>query len=223
MNKPTEPVDLWQLSIDAAKRAWHASAIKDTKPVKEPVPDDAEIGAREEELGNPGFKIVLRQAPRVEINPDLRRGPGSGSMPVTKEHLIKKHLIVGKEHSVQNALAYRIGGEMEVNTDFGRADIVQWESKLLVEVKTFGAWKAGIGQVMTYSQEPSIYKFDKCVCLFNVEGKESRLKVIDDAMWRLGISLIYAVKKEEDHEYDFLGRPFALAAVFDKKPAWHFE
>lgn len=54
-----------------------------------------------------------------------------------------------RESFVQQALAIRENGIQEFQTPVGRADVLT--AREIIEVKSFRAWKAGVGQVAAYA------------------------------------------------------------------------
>lgn len=62
-----------------------------------------------------------------------------------------------KECSVRDALACIVGGEAEVQTPYGRIDVLSGTE--VIEVKYYKQWKHGLGQVLAYhSFYPSLLK-----------------------------------------------------------------
>jgi hypothetical protein len=77
-----------------------------------------------------------------------------------------------KEKEVQTWLHSIVGGEMEVQTHYGRIDILS--NNYLVEVKEAKGWKSALGQVLCYANNDSLITTNKrlVVALFDKSGGE---------------------------------------------------
>ena len=67
------------------------------------------------------------------------------------------------EKQIQRKLYKKLGGEMEVDTTFGRIDLLTDDA--VIEIKKYDDWKCAVGQVIMYSsdypdRERIIYLFD---------------------------------------------------------------
>ena|SRR5579863_3804169 len=67
------------------------------------------------------------------------------------------------EKQIQRKLHKKLGGEMEVDTTFGRIDLLTDDA--VIEIKKYDDWKCAVGQVIMYSsdypdRERIIYLFD---------------------------------------------------------------
>lgn len=67
----------------------------------------------------------------------------------TNQELIKR-IKQGDERAVQLSLQRQLGGHTEVQTPYGRIDLLT-ENKI-IEIKTVKQWKSGIGQLLSYGQ-----------------------------------------------------------------------
>ena len=68
-----------------------------------------------------------------------------------------------KEKQIQHRLQKKLGGEIEVETDYGDIDLLTDDQ--LIEIKKYSDWKCAIGQLISYSKdypdrEKIMYLFD---------------------------------------------------------------
>lgn len=77
---------------------------------------------------------------------------------------IKPDNNVLKEKNVQKKLHHKLGGRIEVETEFGFVDLLT--TKYIIEIKHYDNWKYAIGQLAAYSHEYPNKK--KVMYLFDV-------------------------------------------------------
>jgi len=69
------------------------------------------------------------------------------------------------EHVIRDRLAEQLQGEIEVETAFGRADVVT--DNEVIEIKRLHNWKHALGQVLVYTTDPSFSDRKKRIHLFD--------------------------------------------------------
>ena len=69
------------------------------------------------------------------------------------------------EHVIRDRLAEQLQGKIEVETAFGRADVVT--DNEVIEIKRLHNWKHALGQVLVYTTDPSISDRNKRIHLFD--------------------------------------------------------
>lgn len=70
---------------------------------------------------------------------------------------------VYRERLIRDKLALEYSGKVEVETKFGKIDVLT--DDMIIEVKTAKSWKHALGQILAYSEEYPGHR--KAVCLFD--------------------------------------------------------
>jgi hypothetical protein len=93
---------------------------------------------------------------------------------------------VYRERVIRDKLALLYNGEVEVETKFGKIDVLT--PTMIIEVKTARSWKHALGQILAYSEE---YKsHNKVICLFDLDKCMYSVKDIRDVYSKYGVELL---------------------------------
>lgn len=93
---------------------------------------------------------------------------------------------VYRERVIRDKLALEYSGEVEVETKFGKIDVLT--STMIIEVKTTRSWKHALGQILAYSEEYKSHK--KVVCLFDLDKCMYSVKDIREVYCKYGVELL---------------------------------
>jgi len=93
---------------------------------------------------------------------------------------------VYRERVIRDKLALEYSGEVEVETKFGKIDVLT--ASMIIEVKTARSWKHALGQILAYSEEYKSHK--KVVCLFDLDKCMYSVKDIRDVYSKYGVELL---------------------------------
>jgi hypothetical protein len=99
----------------------------------------------------------------------------------------KKHMI---EHSIRDRLSILLNGKIEVETEFGIADIVT--DKEVIEVKRLYNWKHALGQVLSYASDPFLSDRKMRIHLFDdVQASPVEIHRIESVCCKYGCSVTF--------------------------------
>jgi len=93
---------------------------------------------------------------------------------------------VYRERVIRDKLALLYNGEIEVETKFGKIDVLT--PTMIIEVKTARSWKHALGQILAYSEEYKSHK--KVICLFDLDKCMYSVKDIRDVYCKYGVELL---------------------------------
>jgi hypothetical protein len=93
---------------------------------------------------------------------------------------------VYRERVIRDKLALLYNGEVEVETKFGKIDVLT--PTMIIEVKTARSWKHALGQILAYSEEYKSHK--KVICLFDLDKCMYSVKDIRDVYSKYGVELL---------------------------------
>jgi hypothetical protein len=94
------------------------------------------------------------------------------------------------EHSIRDRLAEQLQGKIEVETAFGRADVVT--DNEVIEIKRLHNWKHALGQVLVYTTDPSFSERKKRIHLFDdVEMSHLEFYCIEKVCAQYGCSVTF--------------------------------
>jgi hypothetical protein len=93
---------------------------------------------------------------------------------------------VYRERVIRDKLALEYSGEVEVETKFGKIDVLT--PTMIIEVKTARSWKHALGQILAYSEEYKSHK--KVICLFDLDKCMYSVKDIRDVYSKYSVELL---------------------------------
>jgi KilA-N domain len=93
---------------------------------------------------------------------------------------------VYRERVIRDKLALEYSGEVEVETKFGKIDVLT--PTMIIEVKTARSWKHALGQILAYSEEYKSHK--KVICLFDLDKCMYSVKDIREVYSKYGVELL---------------------------------
>jgi hypothetical protein len=93
---------------------------------------------------------------------------------------------VYRERVIRDKLALLYNGEVEVETKFGKIDVLT--PTMIIEVKTARSWKHALGQILAYSEEYKSHK--KVICLFDLDKCMYSVKDIREVYSKYGVELL---------------------------------
>lgn len=92
---------------------------------------------------------------------------------------------VYRERLIRDKLALEYSGKVEVETKFGKIDVLT--ENMIIEVKTAKSWKHALGQILAYSEEYPGHR--KAVCLFDWDKCMYNVTDIRDVYGKYGVEL----------------------------------
>ena len=93
---------------------------------------------------------------------------------------------VYRERLIRDKLALEYSGKVEVETKFGKIDVLT--ENMIIEVKTAKSWKHALGQILAYSEEYTDHK--KVICLFDLDKCMYNLKDIKEVYSKYSVELL---------------------------------
>jgi hypothetical protein len=93
---------------------------------------------------------------------------------------------VYRERVIRDKLALEYSGEVEVETKFGKIDVLT--PTMIIEVKTARSWKHALGQILAYSEEYKSHK--KVIYLFDLDKCMYSLTDISEVYSKYGVELL---------------------------------
>ena len=94
------------------------------------------------------------------------------------------------EHVIRDRLADQLQGEIEVETAFGRADVVTENE--VIEIKRLHNWKHALGQVLVYATDPFFSERKKRIHLFDeVQLSQLEFYCIEKVCAQYGCSVTF--------------------------------
>jgi hypothetical protein len=94
------------------------------------------------------------------------------------------------EHSIRDRLSTLLNGKIEVETEYGIADIVT--DKEVIEVKRLYNWKHALGQVLSYASDPSLSDRKMRIHLFDdVQASPPEIHRIESVCCKYGCSVTF--------------------------------
>ena len=93
---------------------------------------------------------------------------------------------VYRERLIRDKLALEYSGKVEVETKFGKIDVLT--ENMIIEVKTAKSWKHALGQILAYSEEYKSHK--KAVCLFDWDKCMYNVIDIREVYGKYGVELL---------------------------------
>ena len=91
-----------------------------------------------------------------------------------------------RERLIRDKLALLYNGKVEVETKFGKIDVLT--DSMIIEVKTAKHWKHALGQILAYFEEYKSHK--KVVCLFDWDKCMCSITDIREVYCKYGVDLL---------------------------------